>query len=525
MYEGENDIDYGYHNVLFLIQPDSATTIMGSADIYVSDFAGISFSAMGETEPEPAKYTYPASFVCPKSFAKDYNCYSTNDDGTLTLVAHDPAGISDAGEELIVPETVYGKTVTAIADYAFCPEPFASGNPVSITVPAAVTSIGKKAFGYSYFEKESNDTIDSDLLELIADAADTDTFKIYISIYSNDADDIEVYSHIMSTYFPEITENIYDETDESVTLTATKAQIMAMKDESNIQISSATEPEDPYPSLSYLLTDLIETMPSDTVVPVCVSIGLDAPSLIPSLQYKTLAKQFMNTYMNGSTDYRLDANYGEIHFNATLNQIVGMANCDYAFITLDYPANLDSELFAYLYSMSDTDTINIQVYNESSEDNETFFKTFREKYFPDNKFENNFNDEQNSINIFDVTKAQILAVPQAEEVTIYKYNPDDGEPLQIENFIVYGYSGSVANKFALENSLKFVDISGNYKKGDANLDGKVSIADATEIQKYGIDKVTFNDTQLKLSDVNNDSRVNIMDATTIQKYLIGKVEI
>lgn len=61
--------------------------------------------------------------------------------------------------------------------------------------------------------------------------------------------------------------------------------------------------------------------------------------------------------------------------------------------------------------------------------------------------------------------------------------------------------------------------------GDVNSDGKVSIADVTAIQKYGVEKTTLNDTQLKLADVNKDGRVSITDATTIQKYLIGKAEI
>ena len=57
--------------------------------------------------------------------------------------------------------------------------------------------------------------------------------------------------------------------------------------------------------------------------------------------------------------------------------------------------------------------------------------------------------------------------------------------------------------------------------GDVNQDGKVDITDATEIQKYLVQLVSFNDEQFKLADTNGDGKVNIIDVTQIQKYLAG----
>lgn len=57
--------------------------------------------------------------------------------------------------------------------------------------------------------------------------------------------------------------------------------------------------------------------------------------------------------------------------------------------------------------------------------------------------------------------------------------------------------------------------------GDVNLDGIISINDATLLQKYLADLVTFNDEQMLVADVNQDGTINIIDVTTIQKMLVS----
>ena len=56
--------------------------------------------------------------------------------------------------------------------------------------------------------------------------------------------------------------------------------------------------------------------------------------------------------------------------------------------------------------------------------------------------------------------------------------------------------------------------------GDVDGNGEVSIADATEIQKYLVQYVSFNEEQLKVSDTNGDGKVDIKDVTQIQKYIV-----
>ena len=58
--------------------------------------------------------------------------------------------------------------------------------------------------------------------------------------------------------------------------------------------------------------------------------------------------------------------------------------------------------------------------------------------------------------------------------------------------------------------------------GDANLDGNLTIADTSKIQRYiaqfdsSLDKM-----QLQLADYNHDGVVDIHDATDIQRTLAG----
>ncbi|MBQ6153182.1 MAG: hypothetical protein IJJ15_05500 [Ruminococcus sp.] len=58
-----------------------------------------------------------------------------------------------------------------------------------------------------------------------------------------------------------------------------------------------------------------------------------------------------------------------------------------------------------------------------------------------------------------------------------------------------------------------------YRVGDADLDGKVSIIDATAIQKKLVQLVTFTDKQMIAGDTDEDKIISVLDATYIQKFL------
>ncbi len=59
--------------------------------------------------------------------------------------------------------------------------------------------------------------------------------------------------------------------------------------------------------------------------------------------------------------------------------------------------------------------------------------------------------------------------------------------------------------------------------GDANLDGKVNIKDATALQKHLAKLQILSEKNLSVSDTNKDGRITISDATTIQKKIAGLI--
>ena len=60
-----------------------------------------------------------------------------------------------------------------------------------------------------------------------------------------------------------------------------------------------------------------------------------------------------------------------------------------------------------------------------------------------------------------------------------------------------------------------------YVLGDADLNGKVDIKDATLLQKYIALISTLSDEAVAVSDVDGDDKITIKDVTTIQKYVAG----
>ncbi len=57
--------------------------------------------------------------------------------------------------------------------------------------------------------------------------------------------------------------------------------------------------------------------------------------------------------------------------------------------------------------------------------------------------------------------------------------------------------------------------------GDVDIDGAVSIKDATNIQKYAVQMLSFNANQLIAADCDGDGRISVKDATTVQMYIAG----
>lgn len=88
---------------------------------------------------------------------------------------------------------------------------------------------------------------------------------------------------------------------------------------------------------------------------------------------------------------------------------------------------------------------------------------------------------------------------------------------------IYGYTGSTAEAFSTDHGITFENIGDVPEPtlGDVNGDGKVSIDDVTDIQKYIANMIDFTNEQEVLADVDKNEKVSIDDVTLIQKYIAG----
>ena len=68
--------------------------------------------------------------------------------------------------------------------------------------------------------------------------------------------------------------------------------------------------------------------------------------------------------------------------------------------------------------------------------------------------------------------------------------------------------------------MSYGDIPNKAQIGDVDMSGKISVIDATTIQKHLAVLADLTPEQLKIADCNGDKLVSIVDVTLIQKYLV-----
>ncbi len=118
--------------------------------------------------------------------------------------------------------------------------------------------------------------------------------------------------------------------------------------------------------------------------------------------------------------------------------------------------------------------------------------------------------------------AEVVSVTiNGEEVDLEAYGKN--ETNKIEKF-VKGLSDITVDT---EIVVTFSEVTGDsgdkeeYLFGDANLDKKVNIQDATIIQKAVAGLVNFSQVQASVADVDRDLKLTVKDATQIQKFTAG----
>ncbi len=93
----------------------------------------------------------------------------------------------------------------------------------------------------------------------------------------------------------------------------------------------------------------------------------------------------------------------------------------------------------------------------------------------------------------------------------------------VEGFVIKGYTNSLAESYADANGFEFISVGYMEPEstllGDIDCDGKLTVRDATALQKYVAGMVGLN-TQDKINaDFNEDGKINVRDATAIQKRI------
>ena len=87
-----------------------------------------------------------------------------------------------------------------------------------------------------------------------------------------------------------------------------------------------------------------------------------------------------------------------------------------------------------------------------------------------------------------------------------------------DNCIIYGYTGTEAERYAEEWGLEFVPLE--YTEGDANFDGEFSIADAVSIQNYLLGRQKTGLVYWKAADLCDDNRLDVFDMCLMRRLLV-----
>ena len=67
-------------------------------------------------------------------------------------------------------------------------------------------------------------------------------------------------------------------------------------------------------------------------------------------------------------------------------------------------------------------------------------------------------------------------------------------------------------------------VNGVFRPGDTDGDGKITITDATQIQKFIAGIINFNDEQMRVADLDQDGIITIKDATLVQKFVANIID-
>lgn len=491
---------------------------------YVGDFIQLHASTYSNYSDNcyeaEMKADYPVDYDLPEIFCNDYLVYKNNPDGTLTLVNHNYAPNYLYWDEdytdppVVIPETIHGKTVTAVADYAL----LGTTHPESVTIPDTVTSIGDYAFGYCFAPDSYGDNhnvpdnvSNSKLSYKLADAEDDETFLVGINFFVDyEADVMELSDALKAEYLSDCTDYEYDDDMQMAYATLTKAQIYSMQDVDYIWIELLYE-KDSY--FSEEIYDFAEYIGYDAEMKVSLSVNAFSED-----ELEAACEEISKNYFGGRTDYIIDYDYFSMIVDATFNELKATTDDELAGYVYFYGADgICYDLYKKLYFEDDNYKTDIFAVDYSEEHMTSDYTEYADKYFAGCDFEIYDFENQETLIIKGATKKQIFDAGQNQDIILDLF----GAPL-ISNYndiVIYGENGSAAQTYAKENSIKFVGTGSDYQLGDVNQDGKITVADATDILKANVDLITLTDEQKKLADFDRNGVVNVIDASELQRAI------
>ncbi|HCI60714.1 MAG TPA: hypothetical protein DE313_07890 [Ruminococcus sp.] len=487
---------------------------------YIGDYIMVDASCYGyDYYTSQTTLSYPEDYDLPELFCKDYLVYRNNPDNTLTLVNHcyvpDYYNYEEDYKEqpVVIPETINGKTVTAVADYAL----LGTIHPSSVTVPKTVNSIGDYAFGYCFDPNAYGDNhnvpdnvYNSRLSYKLANAEDDDTFLVCIQFYGEDTKSQS--DELQAEYLSECADYEYDDEMGTAYATLTKAQIYSMQDVEDIWIELLYE-RDSY--ISEDVYDFAEYAGNDAEMSVVIDVYADTDNELDSL-----CEELSKKYFGGRTDYVVDYASYTMRVNATFNQIKAATEDDSAGYVYFYGADgIYYDLYKELYFEDDNYTTDVFAVDYSEEHQTSDYTDYADTYFADCEYDIFCFEGQETLIIKCATKQQIFNAGQDTDFGIDLFD----FPLinRYNDIVIYGENGSAAQTYADNNSIDFVGSGSEYQLGDVNLDGKITVADSTMILKANVDLITLTDEQKKLADFDQNGFINVIDATEIQRAIVN----
>ena len=126
-----------------------------------------------------------------------------------------------------------------------------------------------------------------------------------------------------------------------------------------------------------------------------------------------------------------------------------------------------------------------------------------------------FDNDTNHFAVFYMDDVPVTGHIQSDDSSYFSFsiNPKDyalGEHTLKIHYVNSNISSYDTIKIIIKRHVLLMDI---------NLDGKVSITDVTELQKFIANTTTLNNEQMAVADANKDGKINITDVTYIQQFI------